>query len=226
MDWEISQNNDKQVNWMEAKQYVIVDLEMCRVPKDKRSEEYPLSSEIIEIGAVLVNEQLEIADSFKIFVAPQFGGLDDYIQKLTGITNTDLADAPAFPDALDRFLDWLPEGAVFVSWSDNDEYQLGEEAYYKNADSDEFYDFLDTWEDCQKEFGEKMHSPKTYKLSEALIIADLPFDENIHDALVDAKNTAMLFVKMKKEPELILSPYYSFGENTSATAFRPFANLF
>lgn len=211
---------------MEAKQYVIVDLEMCRVPREQRTEDYPLSNEIIEIGAVLVNEDLEIADSFKSYVSPQFGKLDDYIQKLTGITDDDLADAPAFPEALAKFLDWLPEGAVFVSWSASDEYQLDEEAYYKNADTQELYDFLDTWQDCQQEFGERMNSPKNYKLSEALIIADLEFDENIHDALVDAKNTAMLFIKMKKEPTLALSPYYSTGEKAGSASFRPFANLF
>ena len=34
------------------------------------------------------------------------------------------------------------------------------------------------------------------------------FDENSHDGLVDAKNTAMLFIKMEKEPVLVLNEYY------------------
>ncbi|MBQ2264103.1 MAG: exonuclease domain-containing protein, partial [Oscillospiraceae bacterium] len=119
---------------METKQYVIVDLEMCRVLRDQRTEDYPLHNEIIEIGAVLVNENLEIADSFKTYVAPQYGGLDDYIRKLTGISDADLEGAPALPEALEAFMAWVPQGAVFVSWSESDEYQLGEEAYYKNAD--------------------------------------------------------------------------------------------
>ena len=211
---------------METKQYVIVDLEMCRVLRDQRTEDYPLHNEIIEIGAVLVNENLEIADSFKTYVAPQYGGLDDYIRKLTGISDADLEGAPALPEALEAFMAWVPQGAVFVSWSESDEYQLGEEAYYKYADTPELCDFLDTWEDCQQEFGEKMNSPKVYKLSEALIIADIAFDENIHDALVDAKNTAMLFIKMQKEPTLKLSPYYATEKDDDTTTFRPFANLF
>ena len=36
---------------------------------------------------------------------------------------------------------------------------------------------------------------KKYKLSEALSIADISYDDGAHDALVDAKNTARLFAK-------------------------------
>ncbi len=211
---------------MERKRYVIVDLEMCHVPKENRSERYPLSREIIEIGAVLVDENLEITSSFKSYVKPEYGVLNAYIKSLTGISDADLENAPNLEQALAAFMEWIPEQAVFVSWSDSDEYQLGEEAYFKYLDTPELCDFLDTWEDCQAEFGEKMHSPKVYKLSEALIIADLEFDENVHDALVDARNTAMLLIKMKKEPTLILSPYYTADDAGDASTFRPFANLF
>lgn len=210
---------------METKQYVVVDLEMCRVPFAKKTEEYPCRNEIIEIGAVLVNEKLEITDSFKTYVAPEFGVLDDYIQKLTGITNSDLENAPTLQKALEKFTEWLPENAVLVSWSDNDEYQMSEEMYYKYIDMPEFEKYLDNWEDCQDEFGERMNSPKVYKLSEALIIADLEYDENIHDALVDARNTALLFIKMRSESTLKLSPYYSTGTDSNTLTFKPFANL-
>lgn len=70
-----------------------------------------------------------------------------------------------------------------------------------------------------------MNTSKVYKLSEALIIADLEYDENIHDALVDARNTALLFIKMKSESTLKLSPYYSTGTDSNKLTFRPFANL-
>ena len=44
--------------------YVIVDLEMCKVPKAVRSSKYHWSSETIQIGAVLVDDNLEIIDEF------------------------------------------------------------------------------------------------------------------------------------------------------------------
>ena len=68
-----------------------------------------------------------------------------------------------------------------------------------------------------------MDSPKTYKLSEALVIADINYDSGEHDALVDAKNTAQLFIKMETEDEMQLNPYYS--TEPKGIAYNPFAVL-
>ena len=187
--------------------YVIVDLEMCKVPKGKR-EQFSSAREIIEIGAVQLDDTYEIADSFKTYVSPEYGEVDQYIQNLTGITKEDIIDAPSTKDALEMFVNWLPEDGILVSWSDNDERQIRKELEFKQLDVHRLEKYLDNWEDCQKTFGEKMNSPKTYRLSEALIIADIDYDENIHDGLVDAENTAMLFAKMKREPKLKLISCY------------------
>lgn len=188
--------------------YVVVDLEMCKVPKGLRHDKFKGACEIIEIGAVILNDTYEITDRFKTYVSPEYGYVDQYIEDLTGITKADTANAPTIKEALEMFVAWLPEDAVLVSWSDNDEKQIRKEIKLKNIEIPELEKYLDTWEDCQKTFGEKMNSPKIYRLSEALIIADIDYDENIHDGLVDAENTAMLFAKMKREPKLKLISCY------------------
>ena len=114
---------------MGTNQYVIVDLEMCRVPLAKITEEYSYRNEIIEIGAVLVNEKLKITDTFKTYVLPEFGVLDEYIQELTGIRNSNIENAPTLQEALKKFVEWLPDNAILVSWSDNDKYQMSDEIY-------------------------------------------------------------------------------------------------
>ena len=53
--------------------FLIIDLEMCKVPKGIKRQMLNLSSEIIQIGAVLVNEKLEIEETFQSFVKPQEG---------------------------------------------------------------------------------------------------------------------------------------------------------
>lgn len=210
---------------MDMNQYVIVDLEMCKVPLVKRTEQFSCSKEIIEIGAVLINEKLEIADTFKTYVAPEYGTLDDYIRNLTGIKNSDIENAPVFHKALEQFVKWLPDNAIIVSWSDNDERQISKEMYCKSIEIPEFEKYLDNWEDCQEEFSERMNTSKLYRLSEALIITDLEYDESFHDALVDAKNTALLFAKMKKETELQLSSYYVVESCSDTFTYKPFASM-
>ena len=42
--------------------YVVIDLEMCRVPKKCRTEEYHWTNETIQIGAVVLNENMEITE--------------------------------------------------------------------------------------------------------------------------------------------------------------------
>lgn len=204
--------------------YVIVDLEMCRVPKGFKRENFKSACELIEIGAVLLDDTYEIVDRFKIYVSPEYGEVDQYIQNLTGITKADTKDAPTTKEALELFVNWLPEDAILVSWSDNDEKQIRKEVGLKNLDIPGLDKYLDNWKDCQKTFSEKMKSPKNYRLSEALIIADIDYDENIHDGLVDAENTAMLFVKMKREPKLKLISCYLTEEDNS-TMYTPIAGL-
>ena len=203
--------------------YVIVDLEMCNVPKGIKREAYNWRNELIQIGAVVVDESLNITDEFMTLVSPEFGVIDNFIEKLTGISKKAVQGAPKVKEALELFINWLPSDAVLVSWSENDESQIRKEIEAKNIFIEGLDDYLDTWVDCQKTFGEKMNAQKNYKLSEALIIADIDYDEGEHDALVDAKNTAQLFVKMEREPVLVLNPYYS--NQKEEETYNPFAAL-
>lgn len=203
--------------------YVIVDLEMCNVPKGFIRDTYNWRSELIQIGAVVVDESLEIVDEFMTYVRPEFGVVDVYIEKLTGISRKDVQGAPRAKEALELFMNWLPSDATLVSWSENDENQIRKELEAKGIVIEGLSDYLDNWIDCQKTFGGKMNAQKNYKLSEALIIADIDYDEGEHDALVDAKNTAQLFVKMEREPVLVLNPYYC--NQPEEPTYNPFAAL-
>ena len=209
---------------MNNKKYVIIDLEMCKVPRPKRDKKFSCRNEIIEIGAALIDENLTITDTFQTFVSPEFGVLDNFIKNLTGINDSDIANAPAIKEAVEKLMEWIPKDAIIVSWSENDKYQMSKELNSKGIESP-ISDYFEEWEDCQKEFSKKMDSPKIYNLSEALIITGIQFDENIHDGLVDAENTALLFIKMKKETSLKMSPYYSSDSYSESPTYRPFANL-
>lgn len=208
-------------------QYAVVDLEMCKVPYGIKKDKYPWKQETIQIGAVLLNESLEIIDEFSTYVFPQFGFIDTYINKLTGISENDLHNAPCMEKALRKFVNWIPDDAKAVSWGKNDEQQIRHEIEAKNICIEGLDVILDNWIDCQKTFGEKMNSPKRYKLSEALVAADIMYKDGAHDGLVDAYNTALLFTKMERESQFVLNSYYqnAISDESSSSGFT-IGNLF
>lgn len=187
--------------------YAVIDLEMCRIPYKENRDRFGYATEMIQIGAVLLNDAYEAVDTFMTYVHPEFGFLDSFIGKLTGISKTDLAGAPDAAGALSSFADWLPEDAVPVSWSDSDLKQITAEISGKHIGIERLEEFLGRWVDCQQTFSEKMDSDRSYNLTEALNITSVDYEDGEHDALVDAKNTALLFRKMMTEPVLKLSPY-------------------
>lgn len=44
-----------------------------------------------------------------------------------------------------------------------------------------------------------MNNPRRYNLEEALNLSDIDYDIHLHDGLIDASNTALLFKKIKTE---------------------------
>lgn len=187
--------------------YVVFDLEMCKVPRSIKTE--ALHMEIIEIGAVLLDETYKEIDSFKTYIKPQYGFVDEFIKNLTGITVAETKNAPETKQALEMFTKWIPDDAVLVTWSENDEHQLRKEMEYKNIDIPKLNKMLDEYIDSQLDFSDIMDSDRQYSLYEALVLGDIDFDEDIHDALVDARNTALLFAKMETEEEFKFISYYS-----------------
>ncbi len=205
--------------------FAVLDLEMCDVPKGEKRKSFGYSHEIIQIGAVLIDDDYNICDSFMSFVKPEFGSLTPFIRRLTGISDKDLENAPESFEALSAFTDWLPDDAYIVCWSGSDELQLSREMEGKGICLPKLSDLLYDWIDCQEMFSEKLNNYRQYSLSEAINMAGFVYEDDAHDALVDALNTAKLFIKLDSDPDFSLSPYL-YGENNSESfAFRPFSSL-
>lgn len=194
--------------------YVVLDLEMCKVPKSLRNETYRWCYETIQIGAVFLDENYDVKKKFSTFVRPEYGRMDSFIEHLTGITKENVYTAKSFTEAIAAFLRWLPDDEVrCVSWSDSDKYQIMHEMEAKNIEDDRLTELLETWIDCQRIFDEKMEAVCQYKLEEALIASDICTEGKAHDGLVDAYNTALLFAKLEKDPDYALNEIYSNARN-------------
>ena len=189
--------------------HVVIDLEMCRVAKEMRKE-YRAKHEIIQIGAVLLDEGMKVTDRISIFVKPEYGWIDPFIERLTGISQEQVSHAPMLAEAMNAFLKWLPdEEVIAVSWSMTDKSQFEREFEAKGLEFSRMNDLLETWEDCQAAFTNRVHAGRSYSLTDAMIATDIEGEGRAHDGLADAYNTALLYAKMANEPELVLNPYYA-----------------
>ena len=104
--------------------YIIVDFEMNPVADEYKAERQICHFEIIEIGAVIMDESFMVLGEFKTLVKPQY---NDSIYKryeiLTGISMQMVYGAPTFAAAYEKFADWCEsfgnEYEVYA-WSEND----------------------------------------------------------------------------------------------------------
>ncbi len=88
-------------------------------------------NEIIEFGAIKVDEELNIIDTFSVLIAPKIGKkLCSKVKELTKITNEELMqDGIGFINALSMFSEFLGDD-VLMTWSDSDLHALTENYSY------------------------------------------------------------------------------------------------
>ena len=148
-----------------------------------------LSGEIIQIGAVKLNERLDFIDTFKIMVTPKhYTKLTRRVSKLTHITSTDLLYGFPFKQAIKQFRKWCGEDFVFITWGDDDIGVLKDNlALYRLDDSwlPMSYDFQLVF-DCQI-----TKEGRQIALTDAVEYLKIKGAE-AHDALNDAVNTAQV----------------------------------
>ena len=183
--------------------YIVIDVEMCKVGKIFRQGRYKRHNEIIQIGAVMLNEKFEEVDEFSSFVHPQFGKIDGFITTLTGITPRNIQAAPSVEMVLLDMIRWIDgRDARFCSWSRTDYCQIRDEILMKDLDMDKLDFFLkeENWIDYQKVVDIRFGLDRAPSLKDALELADLDVVGHLHDGLADARNTARMIAKLELNP--------------------------
>lgn len=56
--------------------YLVIDLEMCKVPRNYRSRSYKYANETIQIGAVLLDKEFKRIGTLSQYVHPEYGVID------------------------------------------------------------------------------------------------------------------------------------------------------
>ena len=171
---------------------VFMDLEMKPVEKEFKAERRICPHEVIEFGAVMLNESRKECDSFIKFVKPQYGPIPPRYEALTGVTNAMAASGEDFREALLAFSSWCAPADIIYAWSGSDYRQLKLECKLKGA-LDYLQPLSDRWADYQRLFTDKLGLSKELSLEQAVNICGLNFEGHMHDALWDARNTAAVY---------------------------------
>ena len=190
--------------------YLVIDLEMCKVPKHYRNKKYKYANEIIQMGAVLLDEEYEVIGRINQYVHPEYGVIDHFISNLTGIQNCQVKHAPCLKEVLLHMVDWLGDREYKVyAWSDSDYSQLQHEILCKDIVDEKIESFMDSarWIDYQEVFGKRFDFTRAVSLEEALMYCDLDTEGRLHDGLDDALNTAKLIKTLELHKEFVFCKY-------------------
>ena len=179
--------------------HVVVDLEMNPVSREFREVRRKLNEEVIEIGAVRLDENFQQEAEFQCYVKPEYGPIKKHITSLTGITQAMVADKKTYAACFQDFVDWVGEEETKIySWSMSDIKQLRSECRYKLPDFD--IGWLNTrWVDLQQEFDDRLGLHNSLALKHALGAMDHKFEGTQHTALADAINTSAILTLMQDD---------------------------
>lgn len=182
---------------------IFLDFEMTPIDRNYIEQRKLCKREIIEIGAVVIDENDTEIGFFKTYVKTQYTfHISQSCTVLTGINNMVVHNAPNLKDAYMNFLEWCTSFGEYTiyAWSNSDFQQLKQELLMKEISSDDRTQYLFThWFDFQQEFGELMSSEHPLALEDALNGIGIVFAGEKHDALWDARNTFQLYVESRDE---------------------------
>ena len=158
-----------------------------------------LNEEVIEIGAVRLDENFQQEAEFQCYVKPEYGPIKKHITSLTGITQAMVADKKTYAACFQDFVDWVGEEETKIySWSMSDIKQLRSECRYKLPDFD--IGWLNArWVDLQQEFDDRLGLHNSLALKHALGAMDHKFEGTQHTALADAINTSAILTLMQDD---------------------------
>lgn len=175
--------------------YIVLDLEW-NIPEHRNrlvKEPIVLHGEIIQIGAVMLNEQMEETGSFEAKIRPEFyKKVNRKIEELTGIIDKDLENGLLFTEAINNFRNWCGDDSILLTWGPCDVQMLEDNLIMYDMDyrwiPEEFdaqlmFDFQETMED------------RNYSLDYAVYYFGIR-GIKAHDALNDARDTAAVIRRL------------------------------
>lgn len=175
--------------------YITLDLEWNQAYAQKalavqRQLGSRLRGEVIQIGAVKLDKNMNFCGSYQIIVKPRYyKKLHKHVSELTGITQEQMDLGTPLTVAAERFRKWCGKDFAFLTWGPDDIPMLKENFHVNDIDSS----WLLNVYDLQRVFNKQVDgSSKQRSLEYAMEHFSIPQNLPAHDALNDAYFTALV----------------------------------
>lgn len=186
--------------------YIVLDLEWNQSNTGRERECKDIPFEIIDIGAIRMNEEKKMVGEFNRLVKPQvYSHMNHITSKIIHLHMQDLMRGDLFPEVVRDFLDFCGKDCIFCTWGTLDLFELQRNMRFYGIDplSNGPLKYLDV----QKLFSLAFEDGKTrrnleYAVDELKIEKDIPFHRAFSDAYYTGKVLEIL-------PDHVLE-YYSY----------------
>lgn len=186
--------------------YIVFDLEWNQCPYGKERENKRLPFEIIEIGAVKLDEERNVIDTFQELIRPSvYHRMHFHTKEILQIDMDMLESGLPFSKGIRKFLKWCTEDVMFCTWGPMDLVELQRNMKYYRLTH--LLPGPLRYYDVQKLFGLAFEGARTSRsLESAIDYLELGKEGAFHRALSDAEYTAEIFARL---PMDIVGSHYS-----------------
>lgn len=205
--------------------YIILDLEWNQPANGKNYVKKDLPFEIIQIGAIKLDDEGNELDSFNCVVCPSvYKKLHSAVKEVVALTEEDLKNGVTFHDAFLQLMQFCGDDYIFCTWGSQDLWQLQQNMQYYRIEN--AFPKVMKYYDVQKLFSIVFEDGKLRRTVEHGVDVfgfekDLPF----HSAVNDARYVSRIFrhlMENKEAMERVSVDYYKPPANKKEEVFLRF----
>ena len=181
-------------------EHIVIDLEFNQSYNTKKGDKSETVAEcpfeIIQIGAVKLDENLDIKDQFTVLIKPQiYPKINPIVERITGITDEILDSCVNFEEAFQLFAKFAGTNSVIYTWGIDDIKSLFRNIVYFKCDTKSI---TNRYINIQPIAAKALNSQSggTIGLKNAAELFGIECPLKFHDALNDASYTALVLKKI------------------------------
>ncbi|MBQ7953967.1 MAG: exonuclease domain-containing protein [Clostridia bacterium] len=180
--------------------YIAVDFEWNQAGYYRKSN-VQLDGEIIQIGAVKMDESFNVLEYFAADIKPVFyRKIHKKVKELTGIDQKQLNSGKDFLSIIEKFKDWCGDEHIFLTWGPDDSRIMMQNLLVHRLDTQ----WMGKWINLQVIYSmQAVGENLPMALEKVVEFYGVPVELEVHNALNDARYTAMLceFLDVKRGME-------------------------